>query len=265
MRVQDSRALPADANHRAAYDPVGPVRVRPLVRIFEREPDLLTGVAPDLVGRLTRHVTVEQEEVPIGNWRPSGDLCDERHLGLLVLEGLLSRESRVLGRRAAELLGSGDLVRPSQPAPITSVPQEGGWQALSPLKLAVLDFEFQTTIAHWPPITTALAARAVERSRRAVAQLAIARIHGLPTRLHVLFWFLADRWGRRAGGQVTLCLRLSHALLGQLVAAERPPVTTALTELANRGLVVKQGHSHWTLHGPPPTEARQLVALPALT
>lgn len=265
MRAQDSRALPGDANHRVGYDPVGPVRVRPLVRIFERDPDLLAGVAPDLVGRLTRHVTVEQEEVPIGNWRPSGDLCDERHLGLLVLEGLLSRESRVLGRRAAELLGPGDLVRPSQPAPVASVPQEGGWQALSPLKLAVLDFEFQTTIAHWPQITTALAARAIERSRRAVAQLAIARIRGLTTRLHVFFWFLADRWGRRVGGEVTLRLRLPHDVLGQLVVAERPPVTSALRELARRGLVVKQGQSHWTLRGPPPTEARQLVALSALS
>lgn len=263
MRVQNSLTRQPRATKAARYDPVGPVRVRPLVRIFEREPDLLAGVAPDHVGRLTRLVTVEQEEVAIGHWRPSGDLCDERHLGLLVLEGLLVRETRVLDRRASELLGAGDFVRPSQPSPVASIPQNGDWHALSPLKLGVLDFEFQTTIAHWPQITTALAARAVERARRAVAQLAIARIRGLPTRLHVFFWFLADRWGRRAGGEVTLRLRLPHGVLGQLVVAERPPVTSALRELASRGLVVKQGRSHWTLRGPPPTEARQLAALPA--
>jgi CRP-like cAMP-binding protein len=52
---------------------------------------------------------------------------------------------------------------------------------------------------------------------------------------------------------VLVPLRLTHAILADLVAARRPTVTSALTELGREGLVqsVQEG---WLLSGEPPGE-----------
>ena len=52
---------------------------------------------------------------------------------------------------------------------------------------------------------------------------------------------------------VALPLRLTHAVLADLVAARRPTVTTAVAELARRGQVRLVGDG-WLLTGDPPGE-----------
>jgi hypothetical protein len=54
----------------------------------------------------------------------------------------------------------------------------------------------------------------------------------------------------RSDGTV-LRLRLTHAVLADLVAARRPTVTTALSDLARRGLVKTDGET-WILSGEAP-------------
>ncbi|MGO9907166.1 MAG: helix-turn-helix domain-containing protein [Solirubrobacteraceae bacterium] len=53
----------------------------------------------------------------------------------------------------------------------------------------------------------------------------------------MLFWHLADRWGRVRNGQTILPLRLTHSVLADLIAAQRPSVSTALSDLASRKIV----------------------------
>jgi hypothetical protein len=50
-----------------------------------------------------------------------------------------------------------------------------------------------------------------------------------------------------------LPLRLTHALLADLVAARRPTVTSAISELSRRGLLRASG-DEWVLFGGPPGE-----------
>jgi cytochrome c biogenesis protein CcmG, thiol:disulfide interchange protein DsbE len=62
------------------------------------------------------------------------------HLGLLVLDGLLSRNVTLLGRTTMELIGGGDVLRPwddtdAQP----SVPRSVGWTVHVPTRVALLD------------------------------------------------------------------------------------------------------------------------------
>ena len=59
----------------------------------------------------------------------------------------------------------------------------------------------------------------------------------LEVRLVLLLWHLAARWGRVEPASVRLCLPLTHRMLGQLVAAERPSVSHALKRLTQAGLV----------------------------
>ena len=51
----------------------------------------------------------------------------------------------------------------------------------------------------------------------------------------LLLWHLAARWGRVEPAGLRVSLPLTHRLLGQLVAAERPSISHALARLAGPG------------------------------
>jgi hypothetical protein len=76
-----------------------------------------------------------------------------------------------------------------------------------------------------------------------------------------LFWHLAERWGRVTGDGVIVPLALTHRILGQLVGARRPTVSTALSELAERGELVRRPDGSWLLRGDPP-DAESLARKP---
>jgi CRP-like cAMP-binding protein len=77
----------------------------------------------------------------------------------------------------------------------------------------------------------------------------------------MLFWHFAGRWGRVRGDGVLLPLRLTHTVLADLVAARRPTVTTALSDLSKRGLI-RAVDDGWLLLGQAPTEVPALAGAP---
>ncbi len=158
-------------------------------------------------------------------------------LGLLVLDGLLVVEIRVSGRTAAELVGPGDLLQPLGPASDELVVRTCGWRVLRLTRLAVLDFDFVERVRPFPQIARTLARRACRRPLELDVLRAITSQPRLEVRLVLLLWHLAARWGRVEPTGVRLSLPLTHRLLGQLVAAERPSISHALKRLAQAGLV----------------------------
>ena len=56
-------------------------------------------------------------------------------------------------------------------------------------------------------------------------------------------------------------LALTHRILGQLVGARRPTVSTALAELAERGELSRRADGAWLLRGDPP-DAEALARRP---
>ena len=171
-----------------------------------------------------------------------------------MLEGLLLRRVGVDGRFGAELLGEGDLLRPWQEEGSNgALMHTTGWRVLEPARLAVLDEAAARRLAAYPELTGRLVGRALDRSRHLTVNMAIihqARVH---VRLHMMFWHLAERWGRVRPEGVFLPLALTHSVLADLVAARRPTVTTGLAELYRQGLV--RGLSRgWLLLGDPPGE-----------
>jgi CRP-like cAMP-binding protein len=114
----------------------------------------------------------------------------------------------------------------------------------------LLDQEFSERVRPWPQIGLALLRRAGRRIADADALRAIACQPRLEVRLTLLMWHLASRWGRVEPSGIRLTLPLTHRLLGQLVAAERPSVSHALGRLARSGLVTGSAcdlHLHGTL------------------
>jgi CRP/FNR family transcriptional regulator, cyclic AMP receptor protein len=169
-------------------------------------------------------------------------------MGLLVLDGVLAFEMQVGDRTTTELLGAGDML----PMPTGKADEllEGrqAWRVLCQTRLALLDSEFVDRVRPWPQIGQVLMVRVGRRMADINVLRAITAQPRLEVRLDLLLWHLAGRWGRVEPTGIRLCLPLTHRLLGQLAAAERPSISHALARLAQAGLVTgTTGDLH--LHG----------------
>jgi CRP/FNR family cyclic AMP-dependent transcriptional regulator len=243
------------ADARPIADPSRDVVMAPLLDL---DPELGRGLSPALREQVRRWLVVPVWTLPRGAW-PAGAAQEDGMMGLLVLDGVLSR-SVSLGKIAyPELLGRGDLLRPWQPEGNESLlPVEVSWQILEPCRLAVLDKRFAAIVCRWPEVVDELLGRALRRARELDLNMAIAQLPLLELRLLGLLWHLADRWGEPSADGVRIPVRLTHGLLAALVLGRRPSTSRALGELAERGLVTRDADEGWLLHGEPPTELHKL-------
>lgn len=179
-------------------------------------------------------------------------------LGLLILDGVLAFEMRVGDRVTTELLGAGDLLQSASGKPDELLEGLAAWRVLCPTQLAMLDAEFADRVRPWPQIERALMSRACRRTTDINVLRAITAQPRLEVRLDLLLWHLAGRWGRVEPTGIRLTLPLTHRLLGQLAAAERPSISHALARLAHSGLVTgTTGDLH--LHGTLDTHLESLL------
>ena len=230
-------------------------------QLLAEDPDLLEAIDPAERERATASCRVATMRIARGRWTVPAAVRLEGGIGLLILEGLLIRRTGIDGRFGAELLGEGDILRPwqgedSEP----TLTQTTGWRALAPSRVALLDARAAETMAAWPALTGRLVGRALDRSRNLAINMAIVQQARVTTRVHMLLWHLADRWGRVRADGVILPLALSHSVVGELVAARRPTVTGALSELTRAG-VVQALAPGWRLSGEPPGELLALQTI----
>ncbi|MBV8430020.1 MAG: Crp/Fnr family transcriptional regulator [Solirubrobacterales bacterium] len=222
--------------------------------VLREDADLAHAISPDR--RLEAIETCTAQEV----WLPAGDKISAHSplksgLGILVLSGLLVRRVGIDGRFGAELLGEGDLLRPWQwESDSATLPLEMGWSTVEPARLVLLDEEFvRRSVAAYPELAPCFVGRAMQRARNLAVNMAIVHQARVDSRLHMLLWHLAGRWGRVRTDGTVVPFRLTHSLLADLVAARRPTVTSALSDLARRGLISSRG-GEWVLFGEPPRE-----------
>jgi CRP/FNR family transcriptional regulator, cyclic AMP receptor protein len=126
---------------------------------------------------------------------------------------------------------------------------------MEPARLAVLSRSVGLRLCARPELNAALLDRQMERTRSLAINAAMENVRGLDRRLLILFWHLAERWGRREQGHVVIPLRLTHETLSLLVGARRPSVTTALGDLSARGELKRSEDGSWVLSGAPPAPA----------
>jgi CRP/FNR family cyclic AMP-dependent transcriptional regulator len=230
-------------------------------KLLYEDPELGDGLSPLERAEATDDCVVRTARIARGRWTFHWDEPLRDGIGLLVLEGLLLRRVAVDGRYGAELLGEGDLLRPWQGEDTNAtLTQTTGWRVLEPTRVAMLDVDAARCLAAYPERTGRLVGRALERARNLAINMAIVHQARVNVRLRMLLWHLADRWGRVRSEGVVLPLRLTHAVLADLVAARRPTVTTALTELARQG-TVRAVSNGWLLSGEPPGELLELQSL----
>ena len=216
---------------------------------LQEDPELAEAVEPEQRASAAASLVARQLELSPGAW--PGSSAGRDGIGLLVLQGTMVLRVGVAGRHSAELIGEGDVLRRPDSGWATQLTPTHSWLVLEPTRLAVLDSRFASQLATFPNLAGALFGRASLRTRQLAVNMAIVHQARVDVRLHMLLWHLAGRWGRVRSDGIVVTLRLTHSILAELVAARRPTVTSALSELSRNGLVrsVPEG---WLLCGPPP-------------
>jgi CRP/FNR family cyclic AMP-dependent transcriptional regulator len=231
-----------------------------LARVLEEDPDLYDCVPESDRTRAALEGVAPVETHDLGVWDEPGDESDG--YGLLVLDGMLARRV-TLGRfDCTELLGQGDLLRPWSFAgsASSSVPSKVTWNVVEPVRLAALDRRFALAVAPWPEVSASLMDRIVQRARWLAFQLAVCHVVRVDTRLLLMMWHFADRWGRMTRDGARVNLPVTHSVLASVVGARRPSVTTALGRLQGQGLIERLPDGSWLLHGAPPEDYARLEA-----
>ncbi len=226
--------------------------------VLREDPELAEAIPPERRAQAIEECTAPELLIEPGPWGGRGSLGFRGGIGVLVLGGLMIRRVGIDGRYGAELIGEGDLLRPADESESPLLPLTTNWSIVVPSRVAALDSSFEQRMASYPELTRILVARAIQRSRNLAVNMAIVHQARVDVRLHMLLWHLAARWGRVRSDGTVLKLRLTHAVLADLVAARRPTVTTALSELTRRGLVRTDGET-WVLFGEAPGDLLAFV------
>jgi CRP/FNR family transcriptional regulator, cyclic AMP receptor protein len=226
---------------------------RQIAPLLDLDPDLGLMLGEDRVDAARHELRVAVHALDAGPW-DAGKLASASpgHVGMLVLDGVIAREVLVSDTVSTELLGPGDVVRPWRLHDSSALLRhQVRFSVLTRTRFALLDRRFGVELTRYPEVMVAVVDRVNERALRLAVTQAISQLNRVDRRLLALFWHLAERWGRMTAEGVALPLTLSHRMLGQLIGARRPTVSTALGELAKQGELARRDDGTWLLTGAP--------------
>jgi CRP/FNR family transcriptional regulator, cyclic AMP receptor protein len=220
------------------------------VALLDADPDLAIGLPADEAVMARGRAVAAVLELEPPNWDTAelAARAEPGWLGLFVLDGLLIRRVEVGKRSACELFGPTDLIRPwDTDGEYDPLPISVNWIILKRTRLAVLDTGFLLRIARWPTITSRIVSRVAQRARYLTLTQAVTHLPRAYVRLLILFWLLAERWGKVSTEGVYVTLPLTHEVLAMLIGAHRPTVTIALQRLTRAGFLIRERSDRWLL------------------
>ena len=223
---------------------------RVLVPLLDLDPDLGCLLREERAVAARRDLQVSSYDIARGDWEPARHVAPvPSAIGLLVVSGIAARQLVINGEPSAELLGAGDIIRSWQGDDASdALGCDVRWSALSPLTVSPLDTAMAISLARYPEVMLAILERIEARARRLAVTQAISQMTGVELRIESLLWHLSERWGKVRQDGVLLPLDLSHRLLGTLVGARRPTVSSAVALLADQGRVTRCADGSWLLH-----------------
>ncbi len=229
------------------------------MRVLEVDPDLGVGVPPEQWQLATGSSSAPVFEFDRGPWQFEPP-PEPGSFGALIFHGLILIRIDAGSRSHIELLGPGDVVSPwvktgselSTLSVLTS-------SVVARARVALLDRRFALRTARWPEVHAALVQRCIDRSRRLSLQSAINALPRIEERVEVTLWELAYRFGRMTREGIVLDLPISHSQLADIVAAQRPSVSTAVIRLEEQGQISRTARRTWLLRGSPPAMLSSLA------
>jgi CRP-like cAMP-binding protein len=223
-----------------------------VVRVLEADPDLGAEIPRTQWRLATGASTAPAYEFERGPWWFAPP-PEPGSFGALILRGLILLRIDAGSRSHIEMLGSGDVVTPwVGTGPELSAPSELSASVVAPTRVALLDRRFALRTARWPEVHAALIRRCIDRSRRLSLQSAINALPRIEERVEVTLWELACRFGRVTRDGIVVDLPISHSQLADIVAAQRPSVSTAVVRLEDQGQISRMSRRTWLLRGSPP-------------
>jgi CRP/FNR family cyclic AMP-dependent transcriptional regulator len=228
------------------------------VRLLECDPELGLRIPPAHIARSREELVARTLFFDVGLWAVPREFIDPSGVGYLVLDGVLAREMLLADHTCAELIGEGDVLQPNISPDDKLVRYHVQWRVLEPLHVAILDDQVARALGSWPTVMAAILERAVRRTHRMAVHQALLQLSPVETRLLILLWHLAERWGRVTPEGVAIRLPLSHEMLGHLVGCRRASVTTALARVCESGRLSRRPDGAWVLTGAPPEELAPL-------
>src|SRR3954470_8233129 len=164
--------------------------------LLDEFPELERALPAEERGAARARAIADVERLAAGPWRPVAVESEPGDLGVMVLGGLMMRHV-VLGQTVAtELVGRGDVLRPAtHDGAGAPVPFDIEWTVLDEARVALLDRRLAVAIGRWPELIEAVVGAAVRRAQSLAFNLAVSHLRRVDSRLLVLMWHLADRYG----------------------------------------------------------------------
>jgi CRP/FNR family cyclic AMP-dependent transcriptional regulator len=185
-------------------------------------------------------------------------------MGLLIIAGLVARESRLGDRRLLELLGPGDLLQ--LPESSSHGPSLHSTVTLTPgldTEMIALGQQIVRAGARWPSVIVALRRREELQRERFAVQALVTHLSRAEHRLLLMLWHLAERWGIVTAAGIVIPLPLSHDFLGQLTGARRSTATLALNALEQTGAIRRLSDGTWLLTHDAERHVEAITNIPA--
>lgn len=187
-------------------------------------------------------------EISSGGLDDSDAAAGESGFGLFLVSGLLCRHVGQGDRTVAELIGPGDVFRPWEaPGQWSTIPVASSWTVIAPSRIAVLDRAFVRRTAIFPEIAISINERSLRRVGQLAKLMGVTNHRRVETRLLLLFWHLADRFGTVCSEGIEIPLRLTHIVLAEMVGHRRPTVTRGLAHLEHEGALFRRRREGWLL------------------
>jgi len=179
---------------------------------------------------------------------------------LLILKGVLTRQTGLSDRLMIELLLGGDVLSPWPPSPSAPL-TETRLVALGDVRLAILDHRFMKVAAIWPGLMITLQRRLSDQHHRLATHGAICQLPRVEQRVMAIVWLLATRVGTVTVRGTELPVKLTHEGLAQLTGSRRPTVSLAIKCLRQHGYLDRREDGTWLLpQVPAPLAFEDLLA-----
>jgi CRP-like cAMP-binding protein len=176
------------------------------------------------------------------------EAAEPRHpFAMVVVTGTVLRETHLGGRSVVELLGTSDIIETHPDDELTTLVSRTEYFAQQPTTVAILDDRFRLAARRWPALHQVVGEQHARQARRASRHLAALALTRVEDRVIAVFCELSDRWGRVTPAGIRIDIPLTHTVIGQLVAAQRPTVSLALKDLAAACSLTRQADQSWLL------------------
>jgi CRP-like cAMP-binding protein len=246
---------------RTAVNSWKPLRSAQAAWLLDLDPDIGRGIEEQQWQEARDGTRVTTIHLDPGPWSLPQSVAGSRGIiGLIVIDGVISREEALRESVGLELLCHGDvLLPPTAAADPQGADADVNLTALSPATLSVLGQPFIRAAARWPILLSNLNRRIETQRHRTVIRGLAVHLPRAQDRLLMTLWELADGCGRVTPEGIILPLTLSHDILARLSGARRPTITLAIRALESEDQIRRRQNGHLLLTKAAREQVNQLM------